>query len=296
VLKLMMVFLPIIVGFYVMYVYGRTSFLMNLVGAVLHAFGCQQAGWTGHDYSHHSIFKSVWWNHFYSNLCGFVQGYSLYWWKARHNTHHVVCNEVRNDPDIKTSPLLTFFASQSNKLNSVQKLQYFYYLPLVSILDIYWKYESLDYVFSRLSTHWFGAGLLVIYWIMTYFLFAPLGFATFMLCCLIKGLFTGLVVFATHYSEERLEADPKLTFAEQSARTSRNITGGLLMDYFTGCISRQISHHMFPMMPTSNLPKVDKHVRAFLSKHGIDFSESSLMECTLRCMQALKISDLAEVS
>jgi fatty acid desaturase len=272
------------------------SYFLTLLGAILYAFGNQQAGWAGHDYSHHTVFKSIKLNHFFGYLYASVEGYDLYWWKARHNTHHVVTNEMHNDPDIKTSPVLTFFASTAQQLNIFQQMQSYYYVPLVSMLDLYWKFESIEYTFTRLPQHAIGSALLIVYWIFTVYVFYPLGFKAFMLCSMLKGLFTGLVVFATHYSEQRLEKDPKMSFAEQSSRTSRNISGGFFIDVFSGHISRQVTHHIFPMMPTSNLAKADKHVKALLSKHGLSLNESSFWECTVRCMNALKISDFQEVS
>ena len=43
---------------------------------------------------------------------------------------------------------------------------------------------------------------------------------------LVRGFLTGIVVFATHYGEEHLDGgDHKMTLVEQTALTSRNITG-----------------------------------------------------------------------
>jgi fatty acid desaturase len=35
---------------------------------------------------------------------------SLGWWKRSHNTHHVVCNSVENDPDIQHLPVFAVAA------------------------------------------------------------------------------------------------------------------------------------------------------------------------------------------
>merc|ERR1719378_478349 len=91
-------------------------------------------------------------------------------------------------------------------------------------------------------------------------------------------LFTSLVRgFPTHYGEEHLEGgDHKMTLVEQTALTSRNITGGYVVNLLTGYISLQTEHHLFPMMPTAHLSKCQPYVRAFFKKHGFQYRESNL--------------------
>ena len=125
---------------------------MPALGALLIGFSFYLCGWTAHDYLHHGVIKGsskrmVHWN----NACGYAlgmwQGYSVGWWRARHNTHHLVTNEDGNDPDIKTAPLLIYVRNNpaiAATLNAVQRWQQYYYVPLMSILDAYWRFESLQ--------------------------------------------------------------------------------------------------------------------------------------------------------
>jgi hypothetical protein len=117
-MKLTLVFGSLAIGATMMHAsvaMSTYSIMFFAVGMFLFCFGEYQAGWVGHDYAHHSVFRSVLWNDaFASVLGGVVQGYDLGWWKARHNTHHTCTNEEGNDPDIKTAPLLTYV---SNALN-----------------------------------------------------------------------------------------------------------------------------------------------------------------------------------
>ena len=87
------------------------------------------------------------WNNAVGYALGMWQGYSVGWWRARHNTHHLVTNEDGNDPDIKTAPLLVYVRNNpaiAATLNAVQRWQQYYYVPLMSILDAYWRFESLQ--------------------------------------------------------------------------------------------------------------------------------------------------------
>ena len=93
--------------------------------------------------------------------------------------------------------------------------------------------------------------------------------------------------------EEHLDGgDHKMTLVEQTALTSRNITGGYVVNVLTGYISLQTEHHLFPMMPTANLDKAQPLVRAFFKKHKLLYRESNLLECVKYNIKALEFGHL----
>merc|ERR1719230_1042473 len=111
---------------------------------------------------------------------------------------------------------------------------------------------------------------------------------------LVRGFLTGIVVFATHYGEEHLDGgDHKMTLVEQTALTSRNITGGYVVNVLTGYISLQTEHHLFPMMPTANLDRAQPLVRAFFAKWGLHYRESNLLQCVRLNVEALSLEQHA---
>merc|ERR550514_1439242 len=69
------------------------SLMIQLFGATLLGLFWQQSGWLAHDFLHHQVFSKrkhgdlagVYWG----NL---MQGYSMQWWKNKHNGHHAVPN------------------------------------------------------------------------------------------------------------------------------------------------------------------------------------------------------------
>jgi fatty acid desaturase len=274
---------------------------MPCLGATLIAFSFYMCGWTAHDYLHHGVLKGdqrrlVLWNNVLGFLLGMWQGYAPGWWRARHNTHHLVTNEKGNDPDIKTAPALTFVRGKPElaaMLNAVQKWQVYYYVPLMALLDFYWRLESLQYLAVRrwkdtwLEWTMMGGHYVILWWVFSgQMCWLPL-------MSLVRGFLTGIVVFATHYGEEHLEGgDHKMTLAEQTALTSRNITGGYVVNVLTGYISLQTEHHLFPMMPTARLEKAQPHVRTFFAKHGFVYRESNLVECVKFNIAALRHGDL----
>ena len=56
-------------------------------------------------------------------------------------------NELGNDPDVRTAPVFTFCKHNPKlaaTLNWVQRQQQYYYVPTLSILDVYWRFESVQ--------------------------------------------------------------------------------------------------------------------------------------------------------
>lgn len=78
--------------------HGEGSWLACLASSFLLALSWQQSGWLAHDFLHHQVFRDRRMN----NLCGhfignILQGFSVDWWKSKHNTHHAVPNECTSD-------------------------------------------------------------------------------------------------------------------------------------------------------------------------------------------------------
>ena len=113
-------------------------------------------------------------------------------------------------------------------------------------------------------------------------------------------------MFATHYAEERLpkgagvhkEApDVPMSLAEQTVRTSRNIKSRFwAFHMFTGMISYQIEHHMFPMMPRCNYFAIKPRVEAFCEKHGLPYREDSMWGCLKKNMKALEVHGIPSLA
>ena len=56
----------------------------------------QQCGWLAHDFLHHQVFANRAINDAFGLFFGnFAQGFSVAWWKDKHNLHHAAPNEAR---------------------------------------------------------------------------------------------------------------------------------------------------------------------------------------------------------
>lgn len=301
-------------------------------GACFMAFGWFQLGWLGHDWSHHTILPHsnsyfCFVNDMFTWTSTILRGNTLLWWKLRHNTHHVVTNEVGNDPDIRVAPVYHFF--EDFNPNFLQKWQHLYYVPTLTLLHIYWYVESwmvtVRHLNSKNKREVYLAkmdvvALLLHSSISLYLAVFHCGFLPIMLTYLISGFGTSIVVFSSHYGEERLDIDeilqktvvdygngivkelPYFSLFEETLRTTRNIGGFFSFDggfwfHLTGGLSHQIEHHLFPMMPRCNLrymsDSIKKAVYEYNSDHSdkktnLEYKESSLAVCVALCMALLK--------
>ncbi len=217
-------------------------------GAMLYAWGMQQSGWLSHDYLHHSVFKSVALNDFMGGFLGWMQGYDSEWWKNRHNQHHVTTNEDGFDPDIDLAPAFTYMNKHA-KLNFVQRFQHIYFLPVVAQLHFMWLSSSVRHTVDR-KMH-LRTALLVLHHILMVTVVYRSGAGAFLwphllVGYVLKGFFTAVFVFSTHYPEVRLPMGAEnMPLAQQTALTSRNIGGGWIVDWMSGGISKQIEHHLY---------------------------------------------------
>jgi cytochrome b involved in lipid metabolism len=144
-------------------VYYSDSLAMHIGSALLLGLFWQQCGWLAHDFLHHQVFKY----RKYGDLAGIfwgdlMQGFSMAWWKNKHNGHHAVPNlhnsslqSQDGDPDIDTMPLLAWSLKQAQSFREKNadgkdstfvkyaiKYQAITYFPILLLARISWLRES----------------------------------------------------------------------------------------------------------------------------------------------------------
>jgi len=150
-------------------VWYSDSTAMHIASALLMGLFWQQCGWLAHDFLHHQVFAK----RMYGDLVGIfwgdlMQGYSMQWWKNKHNGHHAVPNlhnssaEAQDgDPDIDTMPLLAWSLKQAQSFRELRadgkdsafvkfmiKWQAFTYFPILLLARISWLNESFKTAFG----------------------------------------------------------------------------------------------------------------------------------------------------
>lgn len=284
--------------------FGNSTPVYLLAACVMGLFW-QQSGWLAHDVLHHQ----VWDTHYYGNAVGVVvgnvwQGFSCQWWKNKHNFHHAVPNLVGDvktlylgDPDIDTMPLLAWSKQMAKQaLDSpigpfMIRHQAVFYFPLLLLARFSWLMQSYMYVFNQFA---FGRydpvdfptgekiGLIVHYaWMAALPYFTGMTLAQGVMYHVAAQMFCGLLlalVFSIgHNGMSVYERESKPDFWKLQVTTTRNITPGLFMDWFTGGLNYQIDHHLFPLMPRHNLCKVNPLIKSLCKQYDIPFHETDFV-------------------
>ncbi|CAN8076643.1 unnamed protein product [Agarophyton chilense] len=283
-----------------------SSWIAILVAAFVMALFWQQCGWLAHDFLHHQVFVNRSINNCFGVLIGNIfQGFSVSWWKNKHNHHHAVPNVTDapggGDPDIATMPILFW----SEKLIEGEDLDRFprwmlrnqsiMYWPVLCMARTSWVMQSLTYQMQAPNPHVTSYVMYVLEVLglaVHHALFLLLvkkiaiygSLSSALLYMLASQAFGGVllgVVFAVGHNgmdvltlKELRAAD----FIRLQVRTTRNVDPNWFTDWFTGGLSYQIEHHIFPTVPRHHLPKLRTIFRAFCAKHNIPYTSETLMD------------------
>jgi fatty acid desaturase len=79
-------------------------------------------------------------------------GFSLEWWRQRHNTHHAITNVLESDPDVDNLPVFCWSVDDVHRIrnSAVAKFlipyQHYYFLPFTVSLRVIWCLSSMIFV------------------------------------------------------------------------------------------------------------------------------------------------------
>eukprot|EP01035_Chromulina_nebulosa_P016834 gene16834-22319_t len=296
------------------------SFLVNMLGAVMLGLFWQQSGWLAHDFLHHQVFR----NRTYGDLMGLLiggvcQGFSVQWWKSKHNSHHAVPNlhasspsAADGDPDIDTMPLLawTIKMAETARGNALGRFliryQSYLYFPLLLFARLAWAHQSWVFVFGGLGQHSVKAAhidkknmkypilekisLIIHYsWLLLVISkMSPVnGILYFFIAQLSCGIFLALVFGLGHNGMAVYPADQRPDFWKLQVSTTRNISSNWFVDWFCGGLHYQVDHHLFPSIPRHHLKKVHAIVESFCKEKGVTYHETGLLEGTVEVLSHL---------
>lgn len=277
--------------------------LMVLASAVIMATFWQQCGWLAHDFLHHQVFD----NRGLGNIAGLIigniyQGFSVNWWKNKHNHHHAVPNVTDapsgGDPDIATIPVLFW----SEKLFEGEDLDKFpkwmlknqsvLYFPILCMARFSWLMQSAQYQLEAVNPHVTSSLMyatevsclaihhLAYLYLLTYIRSFPLLVMFVLVSQSLGGLFIGLVFTVGHNAMEVFTEDEmrKLDYIRLQVATTRDVTPHWFTDWFCGGLNYQVEHHIWPTIPRHNLPKAAALLQSFCKKYSITYSVESLIE------------------
>lgn len=296
------------------------SFAVNMVGAVVLGLFWQQCGWLAHDFLHHQVFK----HRAYGDMAGLIigdlwQGFSLQWWKSKHNAHHAVPNlhasvpgACDGDPDIDTMPMLAWTlkmaesAKDSKNGRFMIAWQAFFYFPILLFARLAWAHQSWVFVWGGFGQHSVeGAAIdrkrmqypglekicLVLHYVglVTILSYMPVvnAISYFILAQTSCGLFLAVVFGLGHNGMAVYPADQRPDFWKLQVTTTRNVTSNWFVDWFCGGLQYQVDHHLFPMLPRHNLAQVHTLVESFCKEQDLTYHEATIWEGSKEVLQHL---------
>jgi fatty acid desaturase len=248
------------------------SFAIHIFGAIILGLFWQQCGWLAHDFLHHQVFKNRAYNDIMGIFVGNVsQGFSVQWWKSKHNAHHAVPNleasspeSSDGDPDIDTMPILAWTMSMAASAaeNSFSRFlinwQAYFYFPVLLLARISWAHQSWVFVFGGIGAHSVkGAerdrqkmayptlekiALIIHYaWLFYLLSFMPIlhGVSFFFVAQTSCGLFLATVFGLGHNGMAVYPAEQRPDFWKLQVSTTRNVTSNWFVDWFCGGLQYQ---------------------------------------------------------
>jgi len=260
---------------------------VRLLVSILLAFTFIQLGFIFHDAGHRQIFARPQLNDLAMALVGVIIGSSPGWWLDSHNRHHANPNDPDLDPDAELY-VVNFSHEQARRrkgiIRRLTRFQAFYFFPLLAVEGVGAHVVSIVFLIrSNARRRRLEMLAMVLHFVMYFGLaFSLMPFWQAILFMLVHHLVAGLYmgsVFAPNH-KGMLVPDPAVPIDpfRRQVMTSRNIAPHLLTDIWYGGLNYQIEHHLFPMMPRSNLKKARPIVKTYCLERGISYHETSMWQ------------------
>jgi fatty acid desaturase len=288
-----------LIGTWVMFVaLGETWWQM--LTAALMAVAFTQCGFLGHEAGHQQIFRSRPANRILGLLHGNLAiGLAYGWWVDKHNRHHAHPNQEGLDPDI-ASKVLIFVPDDARGIGGARgwfnRNQARLFFPLLFLEGISLHVAGFRAVFGRAYPGRRTEGLLLLLHTAAYLTAVFLVLPPVMALAFIAvqqglfGFYLGCSFAPNHKGMAILSRDDDSDFLRRQVLTSRNVTGGRVIDAMLGGLNYQIEHHLFPSMPRDSLRRAQPIVRAYCEEHGIPYTQTGLFDSYRRALRHLHIA------
>ncbi|MEU8821582.1 acyl-CoA desaturase [Actinoplanes sp. NPDC048796] len=244
-----------------------------------------QAALLAHDVAHRQVFRTRKPSDTAGRIVANVAvGMSYGWWVDKHTRHHNNPNHDDLDPDVQ--PELLIWATEAawgrrGIKGFVNRHQAGLFFPLLTLLSIDLRISSikalrrpgmrrrgLEASLMALHLAGYGAALLLVLSPLQALVFFLVHHAVF-------GVYLGMTFAPNHKGMPHPTGDED--YLRKQVLTSRNVKGGRLVDIALGGLNYQIEHHLFPAMPTPNLPRAQPIVRAYCEQAGVSYEETGLI-------------------
>jgi len=260
----------------------------QLVVAAFLAVVFAQLGLVAHDIAHRQVFRTRQPSEIAGRIAGNLGvGMSYGWWMDKHTRHHANPNHEELDPDVAPD-VLVWSERQAAAAGPVARIvgryQAFLFFPLLTFEGLNLHVSSVRALFKpTLKARRIEAALLVAHFVLflaAVFLVLSPGKALAFIAVnqALFGVYLGCAFAPNHKGMPTLTGDDRPDFLRRQVLTSRNVRGGRLVDVALGGLNYQIEHHLFPSMPSPNLPKAKPIVEAYCAELDVPYAEAGLVE------------------
>ena len=263
----------------------------QLVVAVVLAVVFAQVALVAHDLAHRQVFRTRRPSEIAGRIAGNLGiGMSYGWWMDKHTRHHANPNHEDLDPDVAPDILVWSErqAEQAGQTRGLARLigrrQALLFFPLLTLEGLNLHVSSVRATLNPATKRRrLELALLLVHfagYLGALFVVLPPAQAIVFLLVnqAVFGVYLGCTFAPNHKGMPTLTADDELDFLRKQVLTSRNVTGGPVMDVALGGLNYQIEHHLFPSMPTPNLRRAKPIVQEYCAELGVAYEETSLLE------------------
>ncbi|WP_116950111.1 fatty acid desaturase family protein [Jiangella endophytica] len=265
---------------------GDSWWTLAVAAALAVAFA--QVALVAHDLAHRQVFRRRRPSEIAGRIAGNLGiGMSYGWWQDKHTRHHANPNHEELDPDVSPE-ILVWSDRQASKAGGLTRIiaarQAFLFFPLLTLegfnLHVASVRATLD---PRLKQRRLELALLLVhfagYLALVFSVLSPgKAVAFIVLHQALFGIYLGCTFAPNHKGMPTLTEEDELDYLRKQVLTSRNVSGGAIMDVALGGLNHQIEHHLFPNMPTPNLRKAKPIVRQYCAALGVSYAETTLIE------------------
>jgi fatty acid desaturase len=268
------------------------SWLQTITAVVL-GVAFTQVAFLGHDAGHQQVFASRRANDRFGQMLGnLLVGLSYGWWVGKHNRHHANPNKEDHDPDIGDGVLVFTtgqVAARTGRLGrAITRRQAWLFVPLLTLEGIHLHAASVLALRRGGARSTRGGGRLIellqlaahltTYLAALLLVMSPVKALVFVAIQQgVWGLYMGCSFAPNHKGMPIIGGDQDVDYLRRQVLTSRNVRGGMFIDWLLGGLNYQIEHHLFPNMPRASLRRARPVVRAYCAELRIPYCETSLI-------------------
>jgi fatty acid desaturase len=218
-----------------------------------------------------------------ANLC---LGLSWKWWRYKHGKHHANPNQEGVDPDIAIE-FLAFSPNQCSGKRGVYRItathQHILLIPLLFFEWWHLRVASLKYLATKMHHCPLQEYACIGFHICAYTAFWFLLFSPLQAICALfihqalVSIYMGAIFIPNHFGMPIFGKDEEgWDMLKTQVLTSRDICGGMIVEFLFGGLNFQIEHHLFPFAPRNMLRRMQPIVETFCKEHGITYTNVSV--------------------